>query len=185
MKRLAALTLAILLALALAAPALADTYAAGQYFTVDYPDDLTLDDATYTGDTTNDYIWLFMLYNDQHVIDASLSPATGYENVSLYEATQEERDAYLADMLDAYADSNAVFVDTLTTVSGFPFYIYTMDDGDGAYYYAQTIINGTSVDLCAYYQDVETAPDQALLDKLAEVLITLRPVDEADAAQGA
>ena len=181
MKKLVALTLAAMLAFSLSA-ACAATYTAGQYYTLDYPDGMTLDDASYTADTTDDYIWLYMLYDGTMVVDAALEPATGYEGVSLYEASQTERDAYVQDTLDAYADVNAVYVDEVTSVSGYPFYIYSMEDSDGLYYRAETLIDGTSVNLCAYYRDATVALDEALLNTLMEVLITVRPVDEAATA---
>lgn len=183
MKRLAALALALLLALS-AASAVAQTYTAGQFYTLDYPDDLTLDNETYTEDTTEDYIWLFLLSGDI-TIDAALTPAEGYEGVNLYEATEEQRQAYLDDMLDLYADDSAAYVDTLTSVGGYPFYIYSMEDSeDGPYYYAETLIQGTSVNFCCYYNDESAGLDQDLLDSFMTVLATVRPVDEAD-SQGA
>ena len=178
MKKLAAGLLALLMTLTLTL-ATAETYSAGSYYTIDYPDTLTLDTATDDEENTQDYQWLFMLYNDQLTIEATLAKADGYDSVSLYEATEDERDAYVQDTLDAYADDNIAFVEELTTVSGFPFYIYTMEDDDGTYYFAETIARGVSVNFYAYYEADNAAPDEALLTTLAEMLTTLRPVDDA------
>lgn len=178
MKKLATLTLALLMLLSLAnTAAAATTYSAGSYYTIDYADELNLDDVSYADESTDDYQWLFLLYNDTYLIDASLSRVTGYEGESLYNATQEERDAYVADTLDAYADDNAQLTRELTTVSGFPFYIFSLEGSDGAYYLAETIANGTSVNLYAYYADASKPLDQELLEKFTELLITLRPTE--------
>ena len=178
MKRLAALTLALLMALGVAC-ASAETYTAGSFYTLDYPEELTLDNETYTADTTEDYIWLFML-NGDYVIDAALTPAEGYEGVNLYEANEDERQTYLDDTLDAFANDSAEYVDVLTSTGGYPFYIFTMDSDDGPYYYAETLIQGTSVNFCCYYDDETAGLDQDLLDSFMATLSTVRPVDEAD-----
>lgn len=178
MKRLAALALALLMALGVAC-ASAETYTAGNFYTLDYPEELTLDNETYTADTTDDYIWLFMLYGD-YVIDAALTPAEGYEGVNLYEATEDERLTYLDDTLEAFADESAKYVDELTSTGGYPFYILSMDSEDGPYYYAETLIQGTSVNFCCYYDDESAALDQDLLDSFMQVLTSVRPVDTAD-----
>jgi hypothetical protein len=178
MKKLVALTLAVLLVLS-ATFASAATYSAGNYYTLDYDDSLTLDHTTYNGDTTDDYIWLFMLYNEMYMVDAALEPAPGYEGVSLYEADEDAREAYVAETLDTFADSNAAYVDALTSVSGYPFYVYSMEDSDGVYYYGETIISGTSVNLCCYYFDTAAKLDDTLLEAFERLLITIRPVDTA------
>lgn len=177
MKKLIALTLALLLTFSLTA-AFAQTYTAGQYYTIDYNDDLTLDNTSYTSENTSDNLWLFMLYNDDYLIDAGLSAAEGYEGVSLYAADQDVRDAYVKETLESFADDNIQLVDELTTVSGFPFYLYSMEDSDGAYYYAETIANGSCVSFCCYYHDANAPLDDTLLQHLSEMLITLRPAEE-------
>lgn len=184
MKKLFALTLAALLAFTLTA-ATAATYTAGNFYTLDYPDDLTLDDTSYTGETTDSYIWLYMLSNEDYAIDAALEPVVEYAGKSLYEMTQEERDAYVDFALTDFATDNAEYVDEVTSTSGFPFLIFTMDSGDGTYYFAETLIEGTSVNLCCYYNDADSAPDDALLQAFEQVLITIRPVDEAGSADNA
>lgn len=181
MKKLVALTLAALLAFTLTA-ATAATYTAGKFYTLDYPDDLTLDDTSYTDETTEDYIWLYTLYNEDYRMDAALEPVTGNEGKSLYEMTEAERDAYLDFALEDFTEFNAEYVDDVTSTSGYPFLVFTMDEGDGAYYFAETLIDGTSVNLCCYYNDVDAAPDDALLLMFEQVLITIRPVDAADGA---
>ena len=178
MKKLAALTLALLLTMSLTA-ACAQTYTAGNWFSVDYADSLTLDDTSYTGDNTDDYRWLFTLSDDTYLIDASLNTAEGYEGVSLYSATADDRDAYVQDTLDAFADDQAELVQTVELDNGIPFYIFSMEDSDGPYYYAETIANGNSLNFCCYYADANTALDDALLGKLVTLLKTFKPVTSA------
>ncbi|NLI22923.1 MAG: hypothetical protein GX418_15420 [Clostridiales bacterium] len=173
MKKLAALSLALLLALSLTA-ATAETYAAGSYYTIDYPETLTLDNTSYTDESSADYEWLFMLTGEDYLIDASLSPVSDYEGFSLYSATEDEKQAYVEDTLSAYSDESAVLTDTLTTGEGVPFYIFTMEDSDGVYLYAETIANGQSVNFCCYYNDGSAAPDDTLLGYLRTVLETFR-----------
>lgn len=175
MKKLAALALTLLLALSLTA-AYAQTYTAGTYYTVEYSDDLTLDNTSYTEDNTEDSSWLFMLSNDQYIIDAGIDVADGYEGFSLYNASEADRAAYQEDMLDAYADENIKLIQTLDLPSGVPFYIYSIEDSDGDYYYAETIANGNSVNFCCYYADAGVALDDALLANLVKVLNTFQPV---------
>lgn len=173
MKKLAAFSLALLMALSLTA-ASAQTYMAGNYYTIDYPDTLTLDDTSYTDENTEDNTWLYMLEGDSYLIDASISTASGYEGFSLYNASEADRQSYVDDTLDAYADDNATLVDTLT-VGNVPFYIFSMEDSDGPYYYAETLANGASINFCCYYNDANATPDEALLKNLEAVLTTFKP----------
>ncbi len=179
MKKIVALTLAALLVFSIGF-ASAATYTAGKYYTMDYDAHaFLLDDTSYTEENTDDYKWLYMLYDDNMVIDAVLVPAYGYEGVNLYECDEDEREAYVAVTLESFSIYNAVYVDSLTSVSGYPFYIFSMDEGDGPYYYGETIIGGTSVTLTGYYDD-GAAPDDALLEALEELLITIRPAETED-----
>lgn len=176
MKKLAALSLSLLLTLSLTV-AFAATYTAGNAYTIDYPDTLTLDNTTYTDESTSDYTWLFMLSNDDYLIDASISPATGYEGFSLYNASDADKQAYVDDTLDAYSDANAVLVDTLTVDGDIPFYVFSMDDSDGVYYYAETLANGNSINFTCYYDDGNAALDATLLGNFEAVLNTFRRPD--------
>lgn len=177
MKKIVALTLAALLVFSIGF-AFAATYTAGKYYTMDYDAHaFWLDNTSNTEENTDDYKWLYMLYDDNMVIDAVLVPAYGYEGVNLYEADEDEREAYVAETLESFAEYNAVYVDALTSVSGYPFYIFSMEDEDGPYYFGETIIGGTSVNLNCYYSDKTAEPDDALLEALEELLITIRPAE--------
>lgn len=178
MKRLLCLTLALLLSLSLTAAAQAERYTAGTYYTIEYPDSLTLDDTSYTDENSEDYTWLFLLQGDDYLIDASLSPADGYEGVSLFSQDEADRQAYVDQTLEDYSAYGIALVDTLT-VENVPFYLFSLDEGDGPYYYAETIANGVSILFTCYYNDAETALDAALLSDFETVLKTFRPAGQA------
>jgi len=177
MKKIAALALTLMLVLSLSlTAAAAETYTAGSYYTIEYPDDtLTLDDTSYTEDSTEDSTWLFMLEGDDYLIDASIGKLDGYEGVSLYSASDEDKAAYVADTLEDFADESPALADTLNTASGVPFYIYSLESSDGAYYYAETIANGVSVNFCCYYNDTELPLDADLLAAFESILSTFQP----------
>ena len=177
MKKLCTLSLALLLLLTLTfATASAERYTAGSYYTIDYPDTLTLDDTTYTDETTTDYTWLFLLDGDTYLIDAALTPAEGYEGVSLYSASEADQKAYVQDTLEAYNGYGIQLADAIVVNGSIPFYIFSMDEGDGPYYFAETIANGTSINFSCYYDDAETALDAALLSEFETVLKTFKPI---------
>jgi len=173
MKKLVALSLALLLALGMTA-AMAETYTAPGFYTITYPDELTLDNTSYADENSEDEIWLFLLSNDDYMLDAYITKLDEYANVSLYSATDAQREAYVADTLDDYADYQAQLVETVTTEEGVPFYVFSMQESDGAYYFAQTIANGMGVDFYAYYEDASLPLDDALLTNLHNVLASLR-----------
>ena len=173
MKKLAALSLALLLALGITA-ATAETYTAPGFYTITYPDGLTLDNTSYTDENSEDEVWLFLLSNEEYMLDAYITKLDEYANVSLYSATDEQREAYVEDTLDDYADYNPELVETVTTDEGIPFYVFSMQESDGAYYYAETITNGMSVNFYAYYVDASLPLDDALLSNLHDVLASLR-----------
>jgi len=181
MKKLVSVLLALALTFTLTA-AFAKTYTAGTYYTVEYPDSMSLDDTSYVQDNTEDDAWLFMLSGDDYLIDASLSTVDEYSGFSLYSATDAEKQAYVAEVMTTFADQDPALVDTVIPASGIPFYIFSMEDSDGVYYFAETIANGVSLYFCCYYNDVNAPLDQPLLDSLKGILKTFAPVNDGAAA---
>ena len=181
MKKWVAVLVTLLLCLPLGA--LGETYTAGGYYAIDYPETYTLDDSSYTDESTADNIWLFLLDGEAYLIDASVATVDGYEGFSLTNATDEEKQQYVADTLASFTDQNAALADTLTAASGVPFYVFSMEDSDGPYYYAETILNGTSAYFYCYYDDTTHAPDAALMTDLKTVLQTFRPAETAETSQ--
>ena len=125
MKKLAALSLALLFALGMTAAA-AETYTAQGFYTIEYPEGLTLDNTSYTDESNDDNVWLYLLTNDDYMIDAYITKLDEYTGFSLYSATESERENYVTDTLDDYADYAASLVETVTTAEGIPFYVYSM-----------------------------------------------------------
>ncbi len=167
--------MAVLLALALlCGVAAAETYTAGHYYTIDYPDALSLDDSSYTDDNTDTSTWLFMLLGDDYLIDASVSTVEEYAGFSLQGADETQKQDYINEVMSTFADQTPALADTFTAADGVPFYVFSMEDSDGQYYYAETIISGESMNFCCYYYDASTAPDAALLSALKTVLSTYR-----------
>ena len=105
---------------------MAETYTAPGFYTITYPDELTLDNTSYADENSEDEIWLFLLSNDDYMLDAYITKLDEYANVSLYSATDAQREAYVADTLDDYADYQAQLVETVTTEEGVPFYVFSM-----------------------------------------------------------
>ena len=177
MKKFATILLALALCLTwTAAFAETTTYTASTYYTVEYPSEMELDDTSYTDENTDTYTWLFMLIGQTYTIDANLEAVEDYEGFSLFNATDEEKQAYLEEVVDSFADNDCKYVSMFeTTANQIPFYVFRMEDSDGPYYYVETIANGTSLSFCVNYID-GSEPDEALLDEAEAVLQTLTPL---------
>ena len=170
-------TIAILLALAVSliawATAFAATYTAGDYYTVTYPDGLTLDTASYTDENTEDSLWLFELKNDTLLIDAYWNVLDDYADFSLSHADESDKQLYLNEVGNTFADYSPEFVGSVTAESGLVFYVFKMEDPDGPYLYAEAIEHGVSANFVCYYFDGE--PDDALVQILGELLHSVAP----------
>jgi hypothetical protein len=177
MKKRIAVLLALALAFTLTAAA-AQTYTAGDYFTIVYPDSLQLDDTSHTDESTENNQWLFTLSGDDYLVDAALTSVDEFANFSHYSATDAEKANYLSTVLSSFANYNPSLVDVVETGDGIPFYIFSLEDSDGMYYYAETITNGISVNFCSYYYDANASPDTMLLYNLESVLRSFKPVVE-------
>ena len=172
-KLLAALLVS---AFALGASAGAETYAAGGYYTIDYPDSMVLDNTAYTDDSTEDTQWLFLLSGDDYLIDAALTSVPDYAGFTLSAATDAEKADYIAEVINTFADSSPSLMTIVNSQSGVPFYVFSFTDDQGGYYYAETIADGMSVNFCCYYFEASTPPDTELMTNLINVLSTYRPM---------
>ena len=92
MKKGAFVLLALSLILCVAA-ASAQPYAAGAYYSIDYPDSFTLDNASYTDQSTEENQWLFMLTGNDCLIDAAATTVEDYKGFTLADATSTEKSA--------------------------------------------------------------------------------------------
>ncbi|MCE5344413.1 MAG: hypothetical protein LLF96_12645 [Eubacteriales bacterium] len=176
MKKWIAVLLVMTLVLALASTAAAATYTSGDYYTIEYSDSLLLDDTSHTDESTEDNQWLFTLTGEDYLIDAALTKVEEFAGFSHYSATDAQKADYIAEVMSTFADSNPSLVDVVDTTGGIPFYIFSLEDSDGMYYYAETITNGVSVNFCCYYYDADTLPDTMLLYNLESMLRTFQPV---------
>ncbi len=173
MKRLLAMACALLMIVS-ASGALAAEYTAGNYYKITYPDTMTLDDEKYDDESDDAYQWLFILDGDGMVIDATIQTASGYEgDFSLYSAGDEEKEAYIDEVMDSFSNSNPTYLTTVEAGS-VPFFVFLMEDTDGPFYYAETIAAGSSLNLYCYYSG-NTEPDEALMTRLTDVLESFDP----------
>jgi hypothetical protein len=149
------------------------------------PDSMVLDDTAYAGDSTEDMLWLFLLSGENYLIDAALTSVPEYAGFTLSTATDAQKAEYIAEVMDSFADSGPSLMTIMDSQSGVPFYVFSLTDDQGSYYYAETIADGVSVNFCCYYFDASIAPDTELLANLKNVLNTYRPMpaenEEAEA----
>ncbi len=179
MKKSVFAALLALLMCALCLPALAVEYNAAGVYTIQYDENAyRMDDTTYLEENTEDYVWLYMLYNGTTdvFIDAALEQIPDFEGLTLFTADAQSRSSYLEATLDAFADQSIKYVDTIT-VSDYqiPFYVYTMEDEDGSFLYAETIVNGCAIHFNANHPEGGGISD-TLLAALEELLLTFAPV---------
>lgn len=155
---------------------LAAEYTAEELFTITYDESrFQLDDFTFLDDCTPSREWLFMLYSDDAVVDAALLKLQ--DGLTL--DTQEQQQAYVADMLDSYADQDAVYLLTLSCgPQSIPFFLFQLQDEEGAYLLAEAVIDGWGYDFSAYYEDSQRKPDGDLTSWLIQILRTFEPVED-------
>lgn len=169
----------VLLLCCLCLPALAVEYNAGGIYTVRYDESTyRIDDTAYLNENTDEYSWLFMLYNSTEdiFIDAAMEVIPEFEGITLFSADAQGRSDYLAATLDAFADQDIQYLTTITAGEWqIPFYVYSMTDEDGSFLYAETIVNGCAIHFNANHPNSSELSD-ALLPALEELLLTFAPV---------
>lgn len=172
---------ALLLLCVLCMPALAAEYNAGGIFTIQYDEtDWQIDNLTYNNETTEEYNWLFLLYKESTdvSIDVAMEQVAEFGGLNLFSADAVKRAAYLEATLDAFQDLNMKYLTTITVSDWeIPFYVYTMEDEEGQYLYAETIVSGCSINFHACHA-LSSQRSDALLPALEEILTTFTPVAE-------
>lgn len=180
MKKFLALLLCVLMCAA-SCSALAVEYNANNIFTVTYDENTyAIDNSSYLEENTSEYIWLFMLYNEgaDAVVDVAMEALPEFAGLSLFSATAEERNGYVEATLDIFSDAGIKLLDTITVSDlQIPFYIYSLEDENGAYITAETVVNGWAINFSTYHMATSEA-DDALLNVLEEVVTTFQPVTE-------
>ena len=162
-----------------AGTAAAVEYNAGSVFTITYDENAyAFDNTAYLEENTNEYIWMFMLYQLEKdvVVDVSMELVPEFAELSLLSATAEERSAYVNATLDSFSDAGIKLVDTITVSDlDIPFYVYALEDENGDYLTAETIVNGWAINFSTYHMNTAEA-DDALLNVLEEIVSSFVPV---------
>ena len=191
MKKLVSLVLALMLSLSVAyASDLVVTTGAEQaatlskhtvpgLYSVSYDATaFSLDNQSFLDENNDDYTWLFMLTGDEYEFDADMTKLEGYDGLSLFSATDEQKSAYLQDTLDALSDYEASLATTVEAIAGnvtIPFYVYSCVNDEGPYLLAETVAQGYALDFYTYYLDGDRAVDDALQQSLRDLLLTFEP----------
>lgn len=178
MKKLLAVLLCTLFCLA-SSWALAADYTAPGLFTITYDDTAyKLDNNSYLSERTDgEFTWLFLLYGDDTIIDVEANHLMDFQGLTFLTASEEERQAYVDYFLDLYAEEDAELVASLTSAKDeIPFYVFSMQDEDGLYYQAETVVKGYSLDFYAYHEYLD--PDDALLEDLKALVESFVPETE-------
>lgn len=173
MKKLVVLLLTLTLCFG-AAFALAAEYTASALYTITYDDAVFTLDTSYADTSSEGERWLFSLTHDKMVVEGVQEPIQGEESLDLLTATPEALQEYIDGVYDYFADQCPELITTIkTTREGVPFYVFSLRDEEGTYYYAETMVKGMSLGFYAYYTDVDA--DDALLDALTQLLETYVP----------
>ena len=168
--------LALLLCLLWTCGAQAAQFNAVGLFQITYDDAYFLDDFSYLEDNEQDYRWLFCLIDQETLVDVSLDLSDYYQGISLQDAQEAHRQEYVDDFLAAYRGGTICFEQVFYAgEQKIPFYIYSIEDETGTSYLAETVSHGCAVDFYAYYLDLSRPADEALLEKLTELLASFEP----------
>ncbi len=174
-KRIIMLLLCAAMTLAPLCASQAEAYTVPGLYTVEYEDGAVIDDTSYLHDKTDTYTWLFMICGSDYAIDASMTKMDFYEGMSLYSATEDERTAYLEDTKLMLEEFNGEYLGIVDKI-GIPFYVFSCENDDGAYLWAETVANGYTLDFYCYYDDDRMPVDEALLEKFSAMLESFEPV---------
>ena len=179
-RRFLALLLCLMLCtLSSAALAKEVSYNAKNIFTVRYDDEqVCFDNQSYLSECTDVFEWLFMLYHQENdvIVDVSMEYFDEYEDLALFQADAQTRQAYVNSMLDAYADMNIRLLDTFSISEiDIPFYLFSAEDENGSYLVAETVVYGYAIDFTAYRGD-NVPVDEATLNFLCQILDTFEPI---------
>lgn len=175
MKKIIALLLTLALCLS-ALSALAAEKTAQGLFTVTYDETRFTVEEQATSESMNvepSVNWLFALTDGKVTLEAVTEPLDAFPELTLATATDDERQAYVDYFLDTYAMEDAKYEGLiLTQKDSLPFELFTLEDEEGHYYYAETVVKGLTIGFYCYYEGVGEAfdPDDALYDLFATFL---------------
>lgn len=181
MKKISTLFVAILLALSLTCGALAAgvTFTT-KYFTLDLPENWIVDTEKLE-DLSEQGIELLGYFSGPKDIDLTVSACLIYyddlKDISLWNAGEQDIEAYKDSILEDFADEQPEFLEIIT-VNNVPFVLVRCTDEDGTYVYADTITNGYSIQFQVYLADEENfhpITDEAI-EQFKTILATFKPV---------
>lgn len=182
MKRILAILLAaILLAASGAALAeeLSQTFTTA-YYTLSLPQDWTID----TSDLQNeqDYEDFGVMYapdDPSLTIEAGMSYYSDMKDVSLWNADEAQLQDYIEDVKAELSDYGGEYVSTLRA-GNIPFVVFHASDGDGPYYYVDTMTNGYAICFYVYDYGADSGaisdPSEAEWALFERILATFAPI---------
>lgn len=140
------------------------TYTCDGLFSFIVPGGMWLDDTAYADDFELGQTWRFMLYDSTRAIDVTKVSALGrYEGQSLVSMTDEELADYRETFLDQNVGQNAEYLDSICSTDGsLRFMIFSVKDGSGLYYTAETLMNGAIYAFDCYRADITDAQESDL-----------------------
>ncbi len=139
-------------------------YTCDGLFSFEVPQGMWLDTTGYEDDFEVGQEWRFMVYNTESVIDAARISTMGhYKGMSLATMTEEEVSDYVETYLDQNMDIDAEPLETfLNTDGNIRFALFVVRDSQGAYYEAETLINGEVYGFNGYCYDMSDAGEREL-----------------------
>ena len=169
------LCLLIALLLLLAGSALAQDYTASGLFSISYDEAAySLNSTEYLGDTQDNGLWLFIVYNTDAIFDVTIDLEPTLGNLSLVHPTKAQIEDHIYLVEEGYQDLDATLMQTLTLENGVVFNLFRLRDSYGIFYLAQTVVQGYAIDFKAYYADNRDG-DTSLLTALGDLVSTFRP----------
>ena len=110
------------------------------------------------------------------MIDAYISEVQSLPGFTLYGADEVGVQTYADEAMRILDGQTPVLLKVITPESGVPFYLYHLENDYGAYLFAETIVDGKTVNFIAYFAD-RTPPDDMLQEQLEAVVNSYVPVD--------
>ena len=149
-----------------------------EYYTLTLPGNwrIDLDDVKKEG-TFEDLGFMYAREDDGLAIEAGLEYYERLDGISLWDADEEDFQAYVDMILEEFAEDGAYVLDPVYA-SAIPFIIIRCEDDDGEYFYAETVTNGYVLSFYAYALDWDSnylPLKNKHLDTFREILGTFQP----------
>ena len=149
-----------------------------EYYTLTLPDNWKIDlDDLEEDDKFEELGFMYAREDDGLAIEAALEYFESLDGISLWDAGEEDFQAYVDMILEEFAEDGAVVLDPVNA-NGIPFIIIRCEDDDGEYLYAETVTNGYVLSFYAYALDWDSnylPLEEKHLDTFREILSTFQP----------